>query len=288
MRLGRRTALLVAVLPIAVFVIYLVVPMITSGRMSLNEFGRFTGIRPDVSLSQYREIVTNDFYLDVWVSTLRITIEAAALTVLVGAAAAYGIWRCGTKLRGYLTALVLAPLLVSGVVRAYGWVAIGGPRGPWESVTTLVGLDGFKILFNELSVIIGFVNVFVAFVVILVLVRLDSVHPSVVRAAQDLGARQFSVIRRVLLPIAYPAFVSGFLLVFALATAAYSIPVILGGGRVVMVAQLIYTEQVATFNWPRAAAMGVALTVLTVLVMLGYQRVIGRRDRQATVGQVAG
>lgn len=286
MRLGRRTALLVAILPLATFVIYLVLPLITSARMSLNQFSRFTGIRPDVDPAQYREILANEFYRQVWFNTLRITVEAAAFTVLAGALAAYGIWRCGPRLRGYLTALVLAPLLVSGVVRAYGWVAMGGPRGPWESVTSLVGLDGLRILFNEASVIIGFVNVFVAFVVILVLVRLDSVAPSVIRAAQDLGARNLSVIRRVLLPIAYPALVSGFLLVFALATAAYSIPVILGGGRVVMVAQLIYTEQVSTFNWPRAAAMGLTLTVLTVLVMLGYQRVAGRRARSA-VGQVA-
>jgi putative spermidine/putrescine transport system permease protein len=287
MKLGRRTALLVAILPLATFVFYLVAPLITSASMSLNQFGRFTGIRPDTSFAQYREILTSEFYRDIWLNTLRITIEAAALTVLVGAAAAYGIWRCGPRLRGYLTALVLAPLLVSGVVRAYGWIAVGGPRGPWDTVTSAVGLDGVRILFNEASVIIGFVNVFVAFVVILVLVRLDSVAPSVIRAAHDLGARNLSVIRRVLLPIAYPALFSGFLLVFALATAAYSIPVILGGGRVVMVAQLIYTEQVATFNWPKAAAMGLTLTVLTVLVMLGYQRIAGGR-RQSTVGQVAG
>lgn len=285
MRLGRRTALVIAIVPVATFIVYLVIPMFTSVRMSLNEFGRFSGIQPATSSAQYEEILTNDFYRQVWFNTLRITVEAAALTVLIGALVAYGIWRCGSRLRGYLTALVLAPLLVSGVVRAYGWVAIGGPRGPWEWVTTVVGLDGFKILFNETSVIVGFVNVFVAFVVILVLVRLDSVSPSVIRAAQDLGARNITVIRRVLLPIAYPAFASGFLLVFALATAAYSIPVILGGGRVVMVAQLIYTEQVSTFNWPRAAAMGITLTVLTVIVMLGYERVAGGR-KQSTLRQV--
>lgn len=284
MRLGRITALLVAVLPVATFVVYLVIPMISSARMSLNEFGRFTGIQPAANTDQYRDILADGFYREVWLNTLRITIEAAAFTVLIGAVTAYGIWRCGPRLRGALTALVLAPLLVSGVVRAYGWLAIGGPRGPWESVTALVGLDGVNILFNEISVIVGFVNVFVAFVVIQVLVRLDSIPPSVIRAAQDLGARNHNVILRVLLPITYPAFVSGFLLVFALATAAYSIPVILGGGRVLMVAQLIYTEQVFTFNWPKAAAMGITLTVLTVLVMLGYQRIAGRR--RSTLGQV--
>lgn len=286
MIMRRRTALLAAVVPLAVFVVYLVVPLLSTGRMSLNQFGRRQGIQPAWDTAQYREIVDNEFYRHVWFMTLRITLEAAAFTVLLAALVGYGMWRAGTRLRSYLTVLVLAPLLVSGVVRAYGWVAIGAPGGPWDSVTKLIGLDGFKILFNEASVILGFVNVFLAFVVILILVRLDSVSYSVIRAAQDLGAGTFGVIRRVLLPIAYPALVSGFLLVFALATAAYSVPAILGGGRVVTVAQLIYTEQISTFNWPRAAALGVALTMLTVLVMTAYQWLARGRRARTSVRQV--
>src|SRR3546814_7880565 len=89
----------------------------------------------------------------------------------------------------------------------------------------------------------GFIYVFMPFAVILVRVRLDAVKPSVIRAAQDLGGTSLTVIRRVLFPAASPALVSGFLLVFALATASYAIPAVLGGGRVVTIAEVIYTNQ---------------------------------------------
>jgi putative spermidine/putrescine transport system permease protein len=280
-RFGRRAALALLALPAVVYIVFLVLPIGNTFRMSFNAFARRTGIQPDWTTDQYRELASNSFYREVWVNTLRITLEAAVITVVFGAIVAYGIWRLGGKARVYVTALVLAPLLVSGVVRAYGWIAIGGPNGPWKSITRRIGLDGVEIIFNETSVIIGFVHVMFPFVVIAVLARLDGVKPSVVRAASNLGASQFGVVRRVLVPAVTPALVAGFLLVFALATSSYAVPSILGGGRVVTVAQVIYQEQAVTFNWPRAAALSLALTVVTMLLMLAYQWIARSRVRRA-------
>ncbi|HEY9565323.1 MAG TPA: ABC transporter permease [Nocardioides sp.] len=248
--------------------------------MSFNDFGRSTGIVETSNANQYREILGNEFYRQIWLSTLRLTVQAAALTVGIGAVVAYGMWRSGPRLRGILTAVILAPLLVSGVARAYGWIAVAGPNGPWEALTARIGLDDVQIIFNERSVMLGFIHVFMPFAVMLVLVRLDAVKPSVIRAAQDLGGTSLTVIRRVLFPAASPALVSGFLLVFALATASYAIPAVLGGGRVVTIAEVIYTNQAVTFNWPRASALAIALTVLTVIIMAAYQRIAGARSRR--------
>jgi putative spermidine/putrescine transport system permease protein len=281
-KLGGRAAATLLALSALVYVLYVALPIGNTFRMSFNSFTRRTGIRPAWSATQYKELITDAFYREVWVNTLRITLEATAITLVFGAVVAYGLWTVGGKSRGYLTALVLTPLLVSGVVRAYGWIAIGGPRGPWESFTKVVGLDGVKIIFNEASVIIGFVNVMFPFVVIAVLARLDAVKPSVVRAARNLGATQLGTIRQVLLPAATPALIASFLLVFALTTSSYAVPSILGGGRVVTISQEIYTNQAVLFNWPRAAALSLALTVLTILLMLCYQRAVRSRVRRAT------
>src|SRR3546814_16964841 len=98
--------------------------------MSFNDFGRSTGIVETSNANQYREILGNEFYRQIWLSTLRLTVQAAALTVGIGAVVAYGMWRSGPRLRGILPAVILAPLLVSGVARAYGWIAVAGPTGP--------------------------------------------------------------------------------------------------------------------------------------------------------------
>jgi ABC-type spermidine/putrescine transport system permease subunit I len=169
---------------------------------------------------------------------------------------------------------------VSGVARAYGWIAIGGPNGPWVQGTRALGLD-IPILFNENSVILSFIHTLLPLAVIQVLLRLDAIAPSLPKAAANLGANQWTTAMRVLLPLSYPALASSFLLVFALCTAAYSVPTILGGGRVLTVAQLIYREQTIIFDWPLAAALATTLTALTLMVMAGYQTVGQRWERRA-------
>jgi putative spermidine/putrescine transport system permease protein len=282
MKLGQRTFWAVLALPSLVYVAYFVLPVVDSLRMSLTPYARATGLQSGFTLDSYGLIFEDASYLRAWFTTFRVAIEASLLTVFLGAIVAYALWRVGGRLRGYLSTIVLTPLLVSGVARAYGWIAIGGPNGPWPRLTEVLGLGPIPILFNETSVIVSFVHVFLPLVVILVLVRLDAIAPSIPRAAANLGAGPWTVAGRVLLPLAYPALASGFLLVFALSTAAYAVPAILGGGRVLTVAQLVYREYAVNFHWPLAAALASILTAVTVLSMLGYQALSRNWERRGT------
>src|SRR3546814_14626244 len=109
--------------------------------MSFNDFGRSTGIVETSNANQYREILGNEFYRQIWLSTLRLTVQAAALTVGIGAVVAYGMWRSGPRLRGILTAVILTPLLVPGVSWASGWIALLGPKGTWAALSAGHGLE---------------------------------------------------------------------------------------------------------------------------------------------------
>jgi putative spermidine/putrescine transport system permease protein len=276
----------VLALPLLVYALFLVVPMVANARLSLKGFGRFTGIQESWTLEHYRLIVSEPYYLKVWLNTLRVSGETAVVTVVSGVIIAYFLWRVGGWLRAYLTAAIIAPLLVSGVVRAYGWIAVTGPTGALPDITEVIGLGRRSILFNEASVVIGLVNVFLPYVVITMLVDLDGIRPSVLRAAANLGANWLQVAYRVVLPITYRSVVSGTLLVFALATEAYSIPRVLGGGRVLTVPIVIVSEQNALFNWPRAATLGIALLVVTMAVMLVYQLLAGTRGHSTRVAEI--
>lgn len=278
MSLNRKAILLLLALPVLVYALFLFLPLFSMGRLSLQGFGRLSGIQDNVTLEQYQTIAGQAYYLRVWVETLRLCSLATLLAVVFGAMVAYFLWRIGGRPRAYLTVILLAPLLVSGVVRAYGWIAIIGPNGLLAGIGDSLGLGQPAIMFNEAAVIIGLVNVFLPYVVIMVLVRLDGVSPSILKAAANLGASARQIVWRVLLPLAYRSLVSAFLLIFALSSAAYSIPAILGGGKVLTVSQVIYLEQNGTLNWPRAAALGLALAVLTLLVMLVYEFLAGKME----------
>jgi putative spermidine/putrescine transport system permease protein len=276
----------VLALPLLVYALFLVVPMVANARLSLKGFGRFTGIQENWTLEHYQLIVSEPYYIKVWLNTLRVSGETAVVTVVSGVVIAYFLWRVGGWLRAYLTAAIIAPLLVSGVVRAYGWIAVTGPTGALPDITEAIGLGRRSILFNEASVVIGLVNVFLPYVVITMLVDLDGIRPSVLRAAANLGANWLQVAYRVVLPITYRSVVSGTLLVFALATEAYSIPRVLGGGRVLTVPIVIVSEQNALFNWPRAATLGIALLLVTMAVMVVYQLLAGTRGHSTRVAEI--
>jgi putative spermidine/putrescine transport system permease protein len=120
----------------------------------------------------------------------------------------------------------------------------------------------------------------------MMLTRLDAIPPNVVRAAANLGANPIVIAVRILLPQIFPAMLSAFLLIFALAMASYAIPAILGGGRVLTIAQVIFGEMNGTLNWPLAAALGVSLTGVTIVVMLVYQFLATRLGQRPTVVEV--
>lgn len=286
MRLSRGALVAVLLAPVAVEIGYLLLPLLVTFRESLYGFGRISGIHYTTSWDNYVVMVRDSFYVRAWVNTLRVASESAVITVVAAALVSWVLWTVGGRYRAYLTVIIIAPLLVSGIVRAYGWIAMIGPDSVFDRFTQAIGLGHVQWLYHEPAVIIGFVHVFLPFGVLLLLTRLDAIPPNVVRAAANLGANPIEVALRVLLPQVYPAMVSAFLLVFALAMASFAVPAILGGGRVLTVAQVIFSEMTGTLNWPRAAALGISLTVVTVVVMVVYQFLAARLGNRGAVVEV--
>jgi putative spermidine/putrescine transport system permease protein len=283
MTLSRRGLLLILALPAAVEVLFLLLPLISSARMSLNSFGLLSGLRTGFSLANYSLFIHDSYYVQAWLTTLRLTAEASIGATLLGAATAYLLWTSSPKVRSWMTVLILTPLLVSSVVRAYGWIAVAGPTGIVPAITDALGLGRPPFLFHEAGVMVGFIHVYLPIAVLIILGQLDTIQPSHLRAARNLGANWMQVLAKVVVPLTYPAIPSAILLIFALSTAAYSIPSILGGGRVLTIAQIVYDEQNVTLNWPRAAALGITLSAITVTVMLAYQYILTRVGRRGAL-----
>ncbi|MPZ24901.1 MAG: ABC transporter permease subunit [Micromonosporaceae bacterium] len=272
----QRTAVLAA--PLVVYVLFFVIPLISLGRMSLNEFTRLTGLQDAVTLDSFRTALTDDFYLRTFLTTLKLALIASVLCTALGCIVGYLMWRIGGNVRRVMLGVILAPLLVASVVRAFGWIGTIGPGGLLPHVSERIGLGTLTIYANEPAVIIGFVHILLPFAVILFITSLDNISPSVMKAAEGLGATEWRRIRAVVLPLTYPGVLSSLLFTFALASAAYSIPAILGGRRVLTASLAIYEQQTRLFNWPLAAALSLILIVVVAFAMSTYQA-LTRRGR---------
>jgi putative spermidine/putrescine transport system permease protein len=168
----------------------------------------------------------------------------------------------------------MTPLLVSVVVRAFGWSLLLGPNGIVNQVFEWLGIGRVRMLYTPTAVVVALVHVMLPFMVIPVWTSLQKLDPMVENAALSLNASQLTVMRRIVLPQITPGVLSGSLIVFGLSACALAIPGLLGGRRLKMVATVIYDEYLHELNWPLGAAVALALLLINLAVMLSYNAVL--------------
>jgi putative spermidine/putrescine transport system permease protein len=177
--------------------------------------------------------------------------------------------------------IILAPLLVSVVVRAFGWSILLGPNGLVNVTTNFIGLGTFKILYTEKAIIIALVHIMMPFMVIPIWTSLQKLDPAVQNAALSLSASPLTTLRRIIFPQILPGMLSGSLIVFGLSASSFAIPGLLGGRRLKMAATIVYDEYLHELNWPLGATIAIILLVANLIIMLSYNRAIEGRYRKA-------
>ncbi|MCQ8187632.1 ABC transporter permease [Streptomyces rugosispiralis] len=213
----------------------------------------------------WAEALSNPYNLAVLWTTLRVGALVTLLTVVL----AYPIAWCLLRVRrwwvaGLLMFVIFSPILVSVVVRSYGWMLLLGHGGLLGGV-----LRGW--LYHEPGVILALVHVELPFAVFPLLASLRNLPPGVLEAAADLGAPPLRRLRTVLLPLTASGIVASAQLVFALTVSAFATPSLLGGGRVTVLAQSVY-QNIQQLRWPLAAAQALLLLAIALAVLALFNR----------------
>ena len=266
---------------IALFVALLLAPMLMTAVLSFNVFDYNTGIKNAYTLDHYIAVFTDDYYYEVFWRTFWIAAVTTGICLLVGVPEAYILSRMKTPWRSIFLLIVLAPLLVSVVVRAFGWSLLLGPRGIFNQISLALDLGNIKILYTEWAVIIALVHVMLPFMIIPIWTSLQKLDPGVENAALSLAASPFATFRRVVFPQVLPGILSGSLIVFGLSASAFAIPGLLGGRRLKMVATVVYDEYLHELNWPLGATLALILLAANLLVMLSYNKILERKYQKS-------
>lgn len=259
----------------------LVVPLALTVVLSFHVFDYATGVKNQFTLAHYAAVLSDEYYYGIFWRTFWVSGLTTLLCLVVGAPEAYVLSRMGNPWRSIFLLVVLAPLLVSVVVRAFGWSMLLGPQGVINHALQAVGLGPVHILYTEWAVIIALVHVMLPFMVIPVWTSLQKLDAGVEDAALSLSASHFTTLRRIVLPQVLPGILSGSLIVFGLSASAFAIPGLLGGRRLKMVATVVYDEYLNELNWPLGATLALILLLANLVVMLSYNRVLEGRYKKA-------
>ncbi|MEI2297184.1 ABC transporter permease [Ensifer sp. MJa1] len=267
--------------PATLFFIGLVLlPLLLTVILSFNSYDYTTGIQGDFTFANYLTVLQDEYYLSTFWRTLRLALLTTVITVLIGVPEAYILSNMRKPWRSIFLLVIIGPLLVSVVVRTFGWSMLLGKNGFVNSALAIVGLEPVQLLYTETAIVIGLVHIMLPFMVIPVWTVLQKLDPTVEAAALTLGASRFTALRRIVFPQASLGILSGSLIVFALSASSFAIPGLLGGRRLKMAATLVYDEFLIELNWPLGATIAMIVLVANLVIMLAYNRLIERQAKR--------
>jgi putative spermidine/putrescine transport system permease protein len=275
----RPNGLALFILPSALlFAVFFFLPI---GLMAL--MSALTGnpvVMPKVAFTtrHYARIVNDPYYLEVIWTTIRIGLVTTLVALAIGYPLAH--WMARIKSRtghALLLMAVLAPMLTGIVVRTFAWMTLLSDKGVVNQTLMSLGLiaQPLKLMYTETGIVIGLVHIYVPFMVLTLTGVIGRIDERLEQAAENLGASPLRAFLEVTLPLSLPGILAGSLLVFALAISAYVTPILLGGFQIMTLPILIYQQISANFNVGFAAALGIVLLVISLLLVIAYNRALG-------------
>ncbi|CAN5220890.1 ABC transporter permease subunit [soil metagenome] len=260
---GSPSALFLAAPAIVLLLALFVGSLLTLLEYSFHETTSGTAI----GFSTWTRFFTSSYRWSVVGETLVIGLAATVLTLLVAFPTAYALNRIkATRWRRLGMFVIFAPLLTSVVARTYGWSLLLGDQGMLNWLLGTVGIPPLHLLYERPAVLIALVHILLPFMVFPIMTSLAQIDGAIGEAGRDLGAGPIQRLRRLILPLSVPGILAGSQLVFAMAISSFATPSLLGGGRVAVLATLVYSD-VNEVQWPMASVTSFVLLVVALIVL---------------------
>lgn len=212
------------------------------------------------TLSNFARFFSDQVFPAVLWRSLKMAVVTTLICILLGYPTAFVMAKNKPNKQALMVLLITLPMWINMLVRTYAW------RG----ILSHMHLSG------EIKVYIGMVYNFLPFMILQIYTSLSKIDPALITAAHDLGADNYQTFRRVILPLSLSGIVSGITLVFLPAVSSFFIPKFLGGGRYVLIGNLIEDYFISTGDWN----FGSAISLIMAIIILISMYITRRLDRQ--------
>lgn len=234
-----------------------------------------------VGLANYRLLFSDRYYLTALGKTFALGAAVVMLTLVLGYPCAYVIAQSEPRWRAVYLFIVISPLLVSIVIRSFGWIVLLGNEGLVNAALRGLGLTTSPLPFmgNWVGVVVALTHVLLPYMILPIASVLEGIDGGLVEAARVLGATRWQAFRRVVFPLSLDGITAGATLVFMLAIGSFATVLLLGGPDTMIVPLLIYQQVQVTFDHAFAATMGMVLLVAGVGILYLQTRLLRVRGR---------
>ena len=259
-------SMVLIVLPMLLIVIY---AFTNEGNSVLNI--RFT-------LENFARFFSDRVFFDVLKRSFFIAVMTTLICIILGYPLAYIIARMKPKSQIIMVLTVTIPTWINMLVRTYAWRGLLEKTGLINSILSLAGIGPIQFLETSFAVILGMVYNFLPFMVLQIYNSLSKMDRSYIEAASDLGADKVQAFLRVTLPLSLPGVISGITLVFLPAVSSFFIPKLLGGGKYVLIGNVIENQFLTSGDW----GFGSAISRIMAIVIIISMQITKRLDRDTS------
>ncbi len=258
----------------------MIIPLGIIFYVSIMTSDPYGGYQSVFSLESYQQILFNyDWddnlslnlqYLIIIARTLILAMLTACICLLISFPVAYFISRQSNSTKTLLLYLITLPFWVSMVIRVYAWVLILSNDGVLESSLRFFGLvtDLDSLLYNNSAMLVGMVYSYIPLMILPIYASIEKLDVRLTEAASDLYSTRFKTLTKIILPLCKPGIVAGFILVFVPCLGTVLEPMLLGGGKTMMLGNLIQNQFSIARNWSFGASLAMVLLVIVMLFLM--------------------
>ena len=212
-------------------------------------------------------------YMSVFLRSFWLAVISTVICIAIGYPVAYVLSKEGQRLQRIMIMLIMLPMWMNFLLRTYAWMSILENTGLLNRLLGAVGLPPLRVINTPAAVIIGMIYNFLPFMVLPVYSVITKIDRSLYEAAQDLGADSVSVFRKIVIPLSLPGVLSGVTMVFVPAVSTFVISQLLGGGKVMMLGDLIEMQFLGMAYNPH---LGSAIALVMMFIVMGFMYVMNR------------
>ena len=257
--------------------LFMVIPCAVIFFFSFFERGVYGGIEYNFTLENFQRAF-DPLYLSILLDSGRIAGLATLFALLIAYPAAYAISLAPRHKQTVYLFFAILPFWSNYLVRTYAWIVLLNREGIINRALGSIGvIDApLPLLYNEFAIIIGLVYNYVPFVILAIYSSVSRIDPEIREASEDLGANPARTFRRVILPLTLPGVAVGCVFVFVLSIGNFITPDLLGGGRLLMVGNLIYDQFLTARDWPFGASLSMVLIGLMMALLFVQATLVNR------------
>lgn len=266
--------------PVIIYAIMLIfLPLLYIFVISFFKSDGYGGMIETITIDNYLQLF-NLVYLRIFWQSIVIALVVTMICIIISYPFVLAVSHKSKITQKVLMTLVMVPFLTNSLIRMYGWIVLLRKSGVINNLLLGLGITNnpLQLMYNNFGIIIGMVYTLIPFMILPLYNSVATIYKSLLEAASDLGANKMKTFSKIIVPQTSSALFNGSLMVFTPALGYFFIVDVLGGGKIMILGNLIRNQFLTARNWPFGAAISVFLLLITLGIIAIYRKNGGKME----------